>query len=62
MLQYSIEALDREDFEVLVVALEGTTPSKRSIKSLSTDNNNNSNASPFSLANISANLEFACLL
>ena len=58
-----MEALDRKDFEVSSIALEGIAPSsKRSAGSLSTDNNNNGNASPFSLANVSADPEFACLL
>ena len=62
MLQREIEALDREDFEVSAIALEDTTPfSERSIRSPST-NNNNSNASPSSLANVSVDPEFARLL
>ena len=53
--------LDYEDFKVLSIALEDINPPpKRSIESLSTDNN--SNASPSSLANILVDPEFACLL
>ena len=52
--------LDREDFEVLAMALEDTTPSpKRSIELLSTDNNT-IGLSP--LANVSVDPEFAYLL
>ena len=58
MLQYSIEALDREDFKALVIVLEDTTPSKQFIKLPPIDNN----ISLSSLANILADLEFACLL
>ena len=62
MLQCSIEALDYKDLEVLSIVLENITPpSKRSIRSPSIDNNN-SNASPSSLANISVDPKFACLL
>ena len=52
--------LDREDLEVLSIALENAAPpSKRSIGSPSADNNA---IGPFSPANISVNPEFACLL
>ena len=58
-----MEALDREDFEVLSIVLEDTAPSsERFVRSFSADNNNNGNASPFSLANVLADPEFACLL
>ena len=51
--------LDCKDFEVLVIALENITlPSKRSTGSPPAGNN----ASPSSLANISMDPEFTCLL
>ena len=50
--------LDRKDLEVLVAILEGAAPSKQSARSPPIDNN----TSPFSLANILADLEFAYLL
>ena len=59
MLQRSIETLDRKDLEVLSIVLEDTVPSKRFIKLPSINNNT---TSPSSLANISADPEFACLL
>ena len=59
MLQRSIEALDRKDLKASSIALEDTAPPERSTKSPSTDNNA---TSPSSLANISADPEFACLL
>ena len=60
MLQYKIEALDREDFKVSAIALEDIAPPpERSVKSPSTDNNATSPTSP---ANILADLEFARLL
>ena len=59
MLQYSIEALDREDFKVSSTILEDTTPPEQSIESPFTDNNA---TSPASLANVLADPEFACLL
>ena len=60
MLQYKIEALDREDFKALAMALEDIAPlPKRSIKLLSIDNNT---ISPASLANVLVDLEFAYLL
>ena len=61
MLQYKIEALDREDFEVSSIALEDTAPPEQSIESPSADNNNG-NAGPSSPANVSVDPEFACLL
>ena len=61
MLQRKIEALDRKDFKASSIALEDTTPPKRSIELLSA-NNNNGNASPSSLPSISADPKFACLL
>ena len=58
-----MEALDREDFKVSSIVSEDTaSSSERSIGSPSTDNNNNGNAGPSSLANVSADPEFACLL
>ena len=61
MLQRSIEALDYKDLEVSSITLEDTTPSsKRFAKLPSIDNN--SNASPSSLANILADPEFARFL
>ena len=52
--------LDREDFEVLAIALEDTAPfPKRSIELLSTNNNTISLTFP---ANVSVDPEFACLL
>ena len=63
MLQYKIEALDYKDFKVLAIALEDAAPSsKRSIGLLPADNNNNGNAGPSSLANVSVDPEFTCLL
>ena len=62
MLQYSIEALDYKDLEVLSIVLEDIAPPKRSAGSPSTDNNDNSNAGPSSPANILADPEFACFL
>ena len=59
MLQYKIEALDREDFKVSSIALEEAAPPKRSVESPSTDNNA---TSPTSLANISTDPELARLL
>ena len=60
MLQCSIEALDREDFKVLAIALEDIAlPFERSVKSLSIDNNTIS-LSP--LANILVDPKFAYLL
>ena len=51
--------LDREDFKILAIALEDTTPpSKRFVELLSIDNN----VGPFSSANISIDPEFACFL
>ena len=61
MLQYSIEALDYKDLEVLVAALEGATLSKQSTRLLSVDNNNG-NTGPSSLVNVLADPEFARLL
>ena len=58
MLQRSIETLDREDFKVLAIALEDTTPLERFVKSLPINNN----TSPFSLANILVDPKFAYLL
>ena len=59
MLQYSIEALDREDFEVSSMALENIAPpSKWSARSPPIDNN----ASPSSPANVLVDPEFARLL
>ena len=51
--------LDREDFEVSSIALEDAALPKRSVELPSTDNNA---TSPFSLANISVDPEFAYLL
>ena len=51
--------LDREDFEVLATALEEAAPSERSVDLPFADNNA---TGPFSLANVSVDLEFACLL
>ena len=59
ILQREIEALDREDLEVSSIALEDTAPPERSVESPFTDNNT---TSPSSLANVSADLEFARLL
>ena len=53
--------LDRKDLEVSVATLKGAAPSKQSTRLPSTDNNN-SNASPSSSANISVDPEFARLL
>ena len=62
MLQYKIEALDREDFEVSAIVLEDTTPPlERSIKLLFADNNND-NTGLSSLANILVDLESICFL
>ena len=61
MLQREIEALDREDFEVSSIALEDATPPERLVKLPSADNNNG-NAGPSSLPNVSVDPEFACLL
>ena len=61
ILQYKMEALDREDFGVLSIALEGTDPlPERSVELPSVDNNGN--AGPSSLANVSIDPEFARLL
>ena len=55
--------MDREDLEVSSVALEDAAPfSKRSIRSLSTDNNNGDASPSSSLANVLADPKFACLL
>ena len=52
--------LDREDFKVSSIVLEDTAPPpKRSVESPSTSNNT---TSPSSLANVSIDPEFACLL
>ena len=60
MLQYSIEALDYEDFKVLAIAAEDTTPPlERSVEPPSTNNNVASLSSP---ANILVDPEFAYLL
>ena len=59
MLQYKIEALDREDFKVSVIALEEAAFPKRFVDSPSIDNNTTSPSSP---ANISVDLEFIRLL
>ena len=55
-----MEALDREDFKALVIALEDIAPlPERSIELPSTDNNATSPTSP---ANVLADPEFARLL
>ena len=55
--------LDREDFKASSIVLEDIAPSsKRSVGLPSTNNNSNGNAGPSSLANVSADPEFACLL
>ena len=59
MLQRKIEALDREDFEVLAIVLEEAAPLERSVDSPSTNSNTISPSSP---ANVSVDLEFARLL
>ena len=46
MLQYSIETLDREDFEVSSIALENTIPSSKRFARLPSVDNNNGNAGP----------------
>ena len=53
--------LDREDFKASSIALEDTALLNRSANLPSTGNNN-SNAGPSSLANVSVDPEFACLL
>ena len=61
MLQCKIEALDREDFGVLSIALEDTDPPpERSVESPFADNN--SNAGPSSPANILVDPKFARFL
>ena len=50
--------LDREDFKVLAIVLEDTTPPKRFVELPSIDNN----IGPSSLANVLADPKFACLL
>ena len=59
MLQHKIEVLDRKDFKVSAITLEEAAPPERSVKSPSTNNNTTSPSSP---ANVSVDLEFACLL
>ena len=54
--------LDRKDFEVSAIVLENTTPPPERSVELPSTNNNNSDASLSSLANVLVDFEFARLL